>query len=566
MLASQIVGDGRGDARVVLDDQDAHAGPPSTSARIARPAALSPRRPRRPRTEAAARVRQNRGATWIDRIPRPLRRATAAYTCSGATAARSRSSRRCGPKKGQVTAWLVPLAWTPVGVSLGEGWQRVSIAADNIGGWVDQTFPPEDERAFVTPMRDLEMLLRVAWHAEVPEKLAESLLVNPEDVPEDVLDGLERPLEPLTQCAVCRRMCVREHFVWNDRQLCAWDYHATVFGKRGPWRDDRYEERFFETLPRAAYVAPGLLIELDVESGARGWRVCPRTACASSINVAIGEEQERRVSRGAHGRRDDALARAPGLKRADAPMSTNRAIARLVTLFACAYALLIARQFYVQAIEAPRFDSQRTQSARRAVRAVSRHDPRPRRNGARRLERARASYPFGAALAHAIGYASPRYGTSGLEAAFDADLAARPLANDPFAQFAQLLAHAPPAPARRGATVVTTIDPAGAASVVRRAVRACARCGRRDRSAFGRNPRPGERSEFRPGARRRALRGPASGSGKPAARPGARRPLPAGIDLQDRDCRRGARGRHGHDAIDVRGSGSLPVGDVRRAR
>lgn len=168
------------------------------------------------------------------------------------------------PEKGQVTAWLVPLAWTPIGVVLGDGWQRVSLAADNIGGWVDTTFPPEDERSFVTPLRDLDMLARVGWHAEVPERLAEAKIVNAEEVPEDVLDGVDHPLAALTPCAVCRRICVRDAFFWNERQLCAWDYHATVFGKRGPWRDDPYDERFFETLPRAAYVAPGLLDELDV--------------------------------------------------------------------------------------------------------------------------------------------------------------------------------------------------------------------------------------------------------------------------------------------------------------
>ncbi len=168
------------------------------------------------------------------------------------------------PEKGQVTAYLVPLAWTPAGVTLGEGWQRVNIAADNIGGWVDSTFAPEDERAFVTPLRDLEMLVRVGWHAEVPEAVSEAQLVNPEDLPDDVLDGLDRPLATLTQCAVCRRMCVRDDFVWNERRLCAWDYHAAVFGKRGPWRSEPYEERLFATLPRAAYVAPGLLGELDV--------------------------------------------------------------------------------------------------------------------------------------------------------------------------------------------------------------------------------------------------------------------------------------------------------------
>ena len=195
------------------------------------------------------------------------------------------------PEKGQVSAWLVPMAWTPVGVALGEGWQRVSIAADNIGGWVDQTFPPEDERAFVTPLRDLEMLLRVGWHADVPERLAESLLVNPEDLPDDVLDGIEHPLEALTQCAICRRMCVRGHFVWNDRQLCAWDFHATVFGKRGPWRDAPYEERFFETLPRGSYVAPGLLADLDVEA-VLATAGLPEDRMRQLVNVAIGDAKD----------------------------------------------------------------------------------------------------------------------------------------------------------------------------------------------------------------------------------------------------------------------------------
>jgi hypothetical protein len=195
------------------------------------------------------------------------------------------------PEKGQIAAWLVPLAWTPVGVNVGEGWQKVNIAADNIGGWVDQTFPAEDERAFVTPLRDLEMLLRVGWSAEVPERLAERLLVNPEDVPEDVLDGVDHPPETLVQCVVCRRMCVRDDFVWNDRQLCAWDYHATVFGKRGPWRGEPYEERYFETLPRAAYVAPGLLGDLDVDP-VLAVAGLPEDRMRQIINLAIGDGKD----------------------------------------------------------------------------------------------------------------------------------------------------------------------------------------------------------------------------------------------------------------------------------
>jgi hypothetical protein len=162
------------------------------------------------------------------------------------------------PDNRQITAWLVPIAWTPIGVAIGESWQKVSIAADNVPGW--------DERSFVTSLRDLEMLLRIGWSAPPPTELNEAVIVNPEDVPEDVLDGIAHPPEVLTQCAICRRTCVRDHFVWNERRMCAWDYHATVFGKRGPWRDEPYEDRHFQTLPSAKYVAGGLLEEVGVEA------------------------------------------------------------------------------------------------------------------------------------------------------------------------------------------------------------------------------------------------------------------------------------------------------------
>jgi hypothetical protein len=165
----------------------------------------------------------------------------------------------------QLTVWLVPLAWTPVGVVHGEAWQKVNIEADNIGGWTDETFPPDDEHAFVTSIRDVELLTRVGWSAEPPATLDESIILNVEDVPDDVLDGLTLPAEPLLTCQVCRRTCVRDHFVWNDRQLCAWDYHALVFGRRGPWRNEPYEERLWQTIPSPKYVAPHLLEEQNVD-------------------------------------------------------------------------------------------------------------------------------------------------------------------------------------------------------------------------------------------------------------------------------------------------------------
>jgi hypothetical protein len=163
------------------------------------------------------------------------------------------------PQRGGIVAHLVPLAQTPVGTVLGETWQRVTIAAENLVDWIDQTFSPEDERAFVASLRDIELLMRVEWSAEPPEVLEETIVLNADDLPGDVAEALAHPPEPLVQCATCRRLCVRDQFVWKERQLCAWDYHLAVFGPRGPWHNGPYEERHLETLPRAAYVAPPLL-------------------------------------------------------------------------------------------------------------------------------------------------------------------------------------------------------------------------------------------------------------------------------------------------------------------
>ena len=170
------------------------------------------------------------------------------------------------PENRQITAWLVPLAWTPIGVVLGENWQRVNIAADNLASWGDTTFAPDDERAFVSSVRDLEMLARVGWSASVPSELTEAMIVNPDDLPEDLLEAFTHPAEALVQCAICRRTCVRDDFVWNERRLCAWDFHATVFGKRGPWHAEPYEERHFATLPACKYVAHPLLEDVGVDA------------------------------------------------------------------------------------------------------------------------------------------------------------------------------------------------------------------------------------------------------------------------------------------------------------
>jgi peptidoglycan glycosyltransferase len=139
-------------------------------------------------------------------------------------------------------------------------------------------------------------------------------------------------------------------------------------------------------------------------------------------------------------------------------VKVNDAIARLSRLFVVLFALLAARQLWVQVVAGPRL-------------ALDPHNPRAAlladyrgsilaRDGTvlARSTPAGRVYPLGPALAQTLGYVSPRYGTTGLEEAFEADLAARPGASDPLTQLRAALGQ-PVGAVRPGATVVTTLDP-----------------------------------------------------------------------------------------------------------
>ncbi|MBV8600412.1 MAG: hypothetical protein JO359_02485, partial [Candidatus Eremiobacteraeota bacterium] len=128
----------------------------------------------------------------------------------------------------KISAHLVPVAATPLGVELGTSRKQVSIASSSLFEWIDRTFPAGDERAFVASMRDVELLARVEWEAPLPEVLDERSVINIEDLPDEIVAALAHPPVEVVQCATCRRLCVRDEFVWNERQLCAWDFHAQV--------------------------------------------------------------------------------------------------------------------------------------------------------------------------------------------------------------------------------------------------------------------------------------------------------------------------------------------------
>jgi peptidoglycan glycosyltransferase len=140
---------------------------------------------------------------------------------------------------------------------------------------------------------------------------------------------------------------------------------------------------------------------------------------------------------------------------------TNRAIRDLSTFFVLLFAALVVRQIYVQLVEAPSIAA-RPANPRHALLDAGRGrilatdgTVLARTSGGRRI------YPLGAELAQTVGYVSARYGTSGMEGAFDRALTSPDSSGDPLAQVQSLVATL----GRRttgahGADVVTTIVPA----------------------------------------------------------------------------------------------------------
>ena len=120
------------------------------------------------------------------------------------------------------------------------------------------------------------------------------------------------------------------------------------------------------------------------------------------------------------------------------------------------FALLALRQLQIALFDAPRLDAD-TRNPRRTDIASGRgtivaRDGTPlaiTRNGKR-------VYPLGSITSHVIGYASPRYGTAGLEDAFDRVLAAQTADAGAWTEIASLLSGGRTAP--RGAEIVTTLD------------------------------------------------------------------------------------------------------------
>jgi peptidoglycan glycosyltransferase len=140
---------------------------------------------------------------------------------------------------------------------------------------------------------------------------------------------------------------------------------------------------------------------------------------------------------------------------------TNRAIVRISALFVLLFGILALRQAYVQLIAGPSIAAKPNNprhsllvDRRGRILATDGTVLAETRNGKR-------IYPLGAALAQSVGYLSARYGTSGIENAYNLALSPPESTGDPLVQLQDILAafggsQADP----RGADVVTTIVPA----------------------------------------------------------------------------------------------------------
>lgn len=134
--------------------------------------------------------------------------------------------------------------------------------------------------------------------------------------------------------------------------------------------------------------------------------------------------------------------------------------ARLATVFAALFALLIARQLYISVVRGPAIAA-RSSNPRHALLAENRGRILARDGTvlAETRHNARA-YPMGRALAQTVGYASARYGTSGIEDAYDRALTAPDSTGDAFAQAGEIAgAFSGKLSRARGKDVITTIDP-----------------------------------------------------------------------------------------------------------
>ncbi len=137
----------------------------------------------------------------------------------------------------------------------------------------------------------------------------------------------------------------------------------------------------------------------------------------------------------------------------------QRSLARISALFTVLFLVLAARFAWLQLVVAPQISANRS-NPRRSFIARDRGrilaadgSVLAATDGTRRV------YPMGSALAQVVGYASRRYGTAGLERAYDELLAAPSLSANPLQQVQHLIDSFHHYAPQSGDDLITTIEP-----------------------------------------------------------------------------------------------------------
>lgn len=138
---------------------------------------------------------------------------------------------------------------------------------------------------------------------------------------------------------------------------------------------------------------------------------------------------------------------------------SNRSIRQIATLFGLLFAILVARQVYMQTIAGPSIAA-RAYNPRHAL--LGQHRGRILASDGTVLAQTVGKnriYPLGPSLAQTVGYVSQRYGTSGIEDAYDAALTPADTTGDVVAQAGEIgQALSGRSAQARGADVVTTLN------------------------------------------------------------------------------------------------------------
>ncbi len=140
---------------------------------------------------------------------------------------------------------------------------------------------------------------------------------------------------------------------------------------------------------------------------------------------------------------------------------TNRTIRRVSTVFALLFLALATRQFYVQVVGAAAIAAKPSNPRHGLLDAYRGRILATDGTVLAQSAGSTRSYAMGPALAQTLGYLSVRYGTSGIEDAFDRALTPPDTTGDPVAQLDEIRAALRgDTLVSRGADVVTTIVPA----------------------------------------------------------------------------------------------------------